>query len=65
VPRLEATCHVCWRCSWNKSLEKTCHDGIATCHVGALEANNKNIFFSADLFQILSDTFTINIDLVS
>lgn len=30
-----------------------------------LAAKNRNIFLSADLFQILSDTFTINIDLVS
>jgi len=41
------------------------HDGIVTWHDGTLMANNRNVFFSADLFQILSDTFTINIYLVS
>ena len=29
-----------------------------------LAANNRNVFLGADLFQILSENFTINIDLV-
>jgi len=32
---------------------------------GALKANNINVFFSENLFQILKVTFTINIDLES
>ncbi|KEH29124.1 hypothetical protein MTR_4g025720 [Medicago truncatula] len=69
---LETTCHV-WkqRPTFAEDVpeashrKKMCHDEIATCHVGALEANNRNIFLGADLFQIINDTFTINIDLVS
>ncbi|AES69609.1 hypothetical protein MTR_3g032130 [Medicago truncatula] len=38
---------------------------LSSWHDGALAAKNRNIFLSADLFQILSDAFTINIDLVS
>jgi len=46
-------------------LEKLCHDGVATWDDGALAANNRNVFLGADLFQILSYTYTININLVS
>jgi len=61
----ESTCHVWWTNSWSKSLKFSCHNGIVTWHDGTLKAKNKNVFFSVDLFQILSDTFTINIDLAS
>ena len=46
------------KCTLIEVLRESWHDG-------ALAANKRNVFLDADLFQILSNTFTINIDLVS